>query len=189
MPTGTVRARPGIFTLMRARSPRFLPEKCLWGTCAIFARRRRVLWLHFTLVWVAVRVTLAAPEYSGSLPEYSGPAPTVLWVATRVLWARLDAPTQGRSQERTRRSRLRPENCTCDMCALFTFRPRLLWPGLTLLWLYSGSHLGCRSFRHSGMHSCQPCAKARSAAMPFPGTAFLLAATWVGVHNARKPSK
>ena len=85
VPTGTVRARPGIFTLMRARSPRFLPEKCLWATCAIFARRRRVLWLHFTLVWVAVRVTLAAPEYSGSLPEYSGPAPTVLWVATRVL--------------------------------------------------------------------------------------------------------
>ena len=49
---GHSRTSRALYSLVETWMPRILPEGYLWGTHAIFERRRRVLWLHLTLVWV-----------------------------------------------------------------------------------------------------------------------------------------
>ena len=89
----------GLYSLVDTWMPRILPEGCLWGTCAVFERRRRVLWLHLTLVWVAVRSLWLHQSTVGREPQYCGPGPTVLWAGPTVLWVRSREPVQGAQRD------------------------------------------------------------------------------------------
>ena len=141
--------------------PRILPEGCLWGACAIFEHRRGVLWLHLTLVWAAVRslwlhqsTVGREPQYCGQDPQYCGRDPQYCGSARERL-------CKGRSGMGACRSRQRSRNGTCGACALFTLRCEVLWLGLTLVWVDSGSRPRCRPFGHCGMVTYVPCANTR----------------------------
>ena len=92
---GHSRTSRALHSLVETWVPRILPESCLWVTCAIFECRRRVLWLHSTLVWVAVGSLWLHQSTVGPEPQYCGPGPTVLWPGPTVLWVRLRAPRRG----------------------------------------------------------------------------------------------